>query len=113
MASQVFLGSWTSPFGLVLKQLHDVTPDQQIFGLGNELAVQPAGLVLQTGFAAVPIRGEHHHPSSLFGEYGMADQIRNPSDVFLHTTDNVLDVLIREGLTDDHSGKHGLLLSGC
>jgi hypothetical protein len=100
-----------SPFGLVLKQLHDVTSDQQMLRVGDKLPAQTARVVLQAGFTTVPIGDQNHHSSPLFGEDGMADHIRNSSDVFMHSVDELLNVFISQSLTDDHSGKHGLLLS--
>jgi hypothetical protein len=96
-----------SPFGLVLKQLHNVTSDQQMLRVGDKLAVQTAGVVLQTAFPAFPIGGQNHHPSAFLGKNGVTNHFRNRSDVFLHAVDEFLGAFICQSLTDDHSSKHG------
>jgi hypothetical protein len=85
-----------SPFGLVLEQLHNVTSDQQMLRVGNELAVQAAGVVLPACLPTLPVGDQNHHPSTFFGENGVADDIRNGWDILLHASDDPWDLIICE-----------------
>jgi hypothetical protein len=96
-----------SPFGLVLKELHNVTSDQQVLRVGDKLPVGTAGVMLQAPFTALPIGDQNHHPSAFFGENGVTEHIRNREDVFLHAVHEAPDAFICQSLTDDHSSKHG------
>src|SRR5207244_9010236 len=100
-----------SSLGPVDEQFNNVITDQHVLSTGNELPVSSAGVVCHAILSIGPVGDQNHHPATFLDQNRMADQSRNSADMVFHVSHDLLQQIIADGFSDEHSCGHDVFFN--